>query len=215
MFQQLLHLFFSYRSLVAPILIVGSIVVPCWLLLRVYRLRTAGRRPSFRRELLLLGFVAYLSALAAVTLMPNQSSRVVAEGAGGIELRPDLAALTCSPAVLPSGADRGFCVRNARGNVMLFFPLGILLPLVWRRLRFWRAIQVAIGISFGIELVQYLSSAWGSYRAADLNDVILNGLGASLGLGLVFLLRLLRGTHPDLPRAQLRSADRPTPGPAG
>ena len=77
---------------------------------------------------------------------------------------------------------------------MLFFPLGIFLPLVWTQLRFWRAIQIAIVLSVSIELVQYLSSAWGSYRSADVNDVILNVLGACLGLALVSLLRLRQGT---------------------
>jgi glycopeptide antibiotics resistance protein len=84
---------------------------------------------------------------------------------------------------------------------MLFFPLGILLPLVWKRLRFWRAIQIAIALSCSIELLQYLSSAWGSYRSADVNDVILNVLGASLGLALVSLLRLRPGTRPAVARA--------------
>jgi glycopeptide antibiotics resistance protein len=84
---------------------------------------------------------------------------------------------------------------------MLFFPLGILMPLVWRRLRFWRGIQIAIALSISIELVQYLSSAWGSYRAADVNDVILNSLGACLGLVLMSLLRLRQSTRPAVPRA--------------
>jgi glycopeptide antibiotics resistance protein len=83
---------------------------------------------------------------------------------------------------------------------MLFFPLGILIPLVWRRLRFWRGIQIAIALSSSIELVQYLSRAW-SNRSADVNDVVLNVLGASLGLVLVSLLRLRRGTGPAVPRA--------------
>lgn len=198
-FRELLHVFLVYRSLVYPVLVVSSIVVPCWLAFRLYRHRTRGHGLSFQREILLLIFVVYLSGLAAVTLLPNHSPRVVAEGTGGIELRPDLASLTCSSAILPGGSDRGFCVRNARGNVMLFLPLGILIPLVWTRLRFWKGLQVAIAISFGIELVQYLSSAWGSYRAADINDVILNGTGAGLGLALVSLLRSLRGAPSAVP----------------
>jgi glycopeptide antibiotics resistance protein len=84
---------------------------------------------------------------------------------------------------------------------MLFFPLGIFIPLVWTHLRFSRAVQIAIALSVSIELVQYVSSAWGSYRAADINDVILNLLGACLGLALVSLLRLRPGTRPALARA--------------
>jgi glycopeptide antibiotics resistance protein len=84
---------------------------------------------------------------------------------------------------------------------MLFFPLGILLPLVWRRLSFWRGMQIAIALSCSIELLQYASSAWGSYRAADVNDVILNVVGACLGLALVSLLRWRPGTPAAVARA--------------
>jgi glycopeptide antibiotics resistance protein len=194
--------FLVYRSLAFPFLVLSAITVPCWLVFRLYRLRTPGHGLSFHREILLLTFVVYLSGLAAATLIPNHNSRLRAEATVRIELHPNLASLTCSSATLPRGSKaRFFCVYNAAGNVLLFFPLGILIPLVWRRLRFWSGLQIAIAVSCSIELVQYLSSAWGSYRLADVNDVILNGLGACLGLGLVFLLRLRRGTRPEVPRA--------------
>jgi glycopeptide antibiotics resistance protein len=201
MLRQLIYPFLPYRSFAFPILVVSLIVVPCWLVFRLYRHRTGGHPLSFHREILLLTFVVYLSGLAAATLIPNHNSRLAAEAAVGIDLHPNLASLTCSSAILPRGSTaRAFCVRNARGNVMLFFPLGILIPLVWRRLRFWRGIQIAIALSSSIELVQYLSRAW-SNRSADVNDVVLNVLGASLGLVLVSLLRLRRGTGPAVPRA--------------
>ena len=80
---------------------------------------------------------------------------------------------------------------NAKGNVLLFFPLGILIPLIWKRIRFSTGIQISIALSLTIELLQYVSRAWGSYRAVDINDVILNTLGACLGMILGFLLRSL------------------------
>jgi glycopeptide antibiotics resistance protein len=200
MFRELFHLFLSYRSLVFPILVVGAIVVPCWLVFRLYLHRTRGQRLSLRREILLLAFVVYLSGLAAVTLVPNHDSSFRAEATARIDLRPDLASLTCSSAILPRGSDRGFCVRNARGNVLLFFPLGILIPLIWRHLRFWSGVRIAIAVSCGIELVQYLSRGRIN-RSADVNDIVLNVVGACLGLALVFLARLLRGTRPAVPRA--------------
>ncbi len=201
MLRQLYYQFLVYRGDVYPFLVVAGIAVPCWLVFRLYRHRILGHRLSFRREILLLIVVVYLSGLASVTLSPARTSPSVAKSAVGIELHPNLASLTCSSATLPRGSTaRAFCVRNARGNFMLFFPLGILIPLVWRRLRFWRGIQIAIALSFSIELVQYLSRAWGSNRTVDVNDVILNSLGACLGLGLVFLLRLRPGTRPEVPR---------------
>lgn len=202
MLRQLLYPFLVYRSVAFPFLVLSAIAAPCWLVFRLYRLRTPGHRLSFYREILLLTVVLYLSGLAAATLAPNHNSRLGAEATVGIELHPNLASLTCSSASLPRGSKaRFFCGYNAAGNVLLFFPLGILIPLVWRHIRFWRGIQIAIAVSFSIELLQYLSRAWGSYRLADVNDVVLNGLGACLGLALVFLLRLRPGTRPAVPRA--------------
>jgi len=202
MFRHLLYPFLPYRSFAVPILVLSAIVVPCWLVFRLYRRRTSGQRLSFQREILLLTFVLYLSGLAAVTLEPNRPSRMVAETMVRFELRPSLASLTCSSASLPSGSTaQGFCRRNARGNFVLFIPLGLLLPLVWRRLRFWTGIQIAIALSCGIELLQFLSMAWGSYRTADVNDVVLNVLGAGLGLGLWSLLRIREVIRPAVRRA--------------
>ena len=200
MLRHLIYPFLPYRSFAFPILVLSSIVVPCWLVFRLYRHRTGAHSLSFQREILLLIVVLYLSGLAAATLTPNRSSRLIAEGKGRVELHPSLASLTCSSANLPRGSSaRAFCLHNAKGNVMLFFPLGILIPLVWGHLRFWRGILIAIALSFSIELLQYLSNAWGSYRSADVNDVILNVLGACLGLALVSLLRLRLGTREATP----------------
>jgi glycopeptide antibiotics resistance protein len=202
MLRHLLYPFLPYRDIAFPFLVVAAIAVPCWVAFRLYRRRAPGQRPSLHREVLLLAVVVYLSGLAAATLTPNRGSRARVEATDGIKLRPDLAALTCSSATLPSGSTaRAFCVRNARGNVLLFVPLGILIPLVWRRLRFWRGMQIAIALSCGIELVQYLSRAWGSMRLADVNDVLLNVFGAFLGLAIVFLLRLRRVTSLAVPLA--------------
>jgi len=84
---------------------------------------------------------------------------------------------------------------------VLFLPLGMLLPLVWTRLRFRRGVQIAIAVSLSVELLQLLSRAWGSYRTADVNDVILNVAGASLGLALASLLRLRQSTRSAMARA--------------
>lgn len=190
MLREIYYAFLPYRSFLAPILVLSAIVVPCWLVYRVYRHRTRGHPLSLQREVLLLIFVVYLAGLAAATLTPNRSSRLLAQGTGGIELRPKPASLTCASPTLRRGTTaQAFCVHNARGNVMLFFPLGILLPLVWTRLRVRRTVGIALALSVGIELLQLLSSAWGSYRAADVNDVILNVFGACLGLAVVTLLR--------------------------
>ena len=198
---RLLYPFLVYRSFFFPFFVLSSITVPCWLIFRLYRHRTLGHPLSLRRELLLLTFVVYLCGLATATLTPNHGSSFRADA---IVLDPSLASLTCSSGSLPTGSSaRFFCLYNARGNVLLFIPLGVLIPLVRRRRSFWNGILVAVAVSVSIEILQYFSSAWGAHRTADVNDIILNGVGAFVGLTLVFLLRWLRG---------LSGAPRPTRG---
>ena len=194
MFPRFLYPFLVYRSFFYPFFLLCLITVPCWLVFRLDRLRTRGQPLPRRRELLLLILVVYLSGLASATLSPNHGSRARAEATSGIVLSPRTASLTCSSATLPSRSNaRFFCMYNAKGNVLLFVPLGILLPLVSRRLRFVEGILIALGLSVGIEILQYVSRTWGSYRLADINDVVLNVLGAGLGLVIGMLLRLALG----------------------
>jgi glycopeptide antibiotics resistance protein len=65
------------------------------------------------------------------------------------------------------------------GNILLFFPFGVLLPLLWPQLnRGWRVMALGVGTSIGIELAQM---AMAGVHRADVNDVLLNALGAGLG----------------------------------
>jgi VanZ family protein len=192
MLRHLLYPFLAYRSVLYPTLLLSLVVVPCWMVVRGYRLRTSGVRSSVGREVLLLAFVVYLCGVAAATLDPNDRARMRTPAMPGIELRPRLATLACSSPKMRDGSTaRFFCMYNAKGNILMFFPLGIFIPLLWRRLRFWHGIAIAVALSSGIETVQYISQAWGSYRLADINDVILNTLGACAGLIVVSVLRRL------------------------
>ena len=104
MLRHLFYPFLPYRSLFFPILVASAIAAPCWLIFRLYRVRSSGRRVSFTREILLLIFVVYLAGVAAVSLEPNHPSRSVAESMVGVQLRPSLASLTCSSATMPAGS---------------------------------------------------------------------------------------------------------------
>ena len=201
MLRHLLYPLLPYRSMLYPFLVLAAITVPCWLILRLYRSRTREHTTSFGRELLLLVFVVYLSGVASATLEPNRGSRAHVSATDGLELRPNMASLTCSSPALSRGSTaRGFCMRNARGNVALFLPLGILIPLVWPRRRFWSGLMIALAASISIEVLQYLSRPW-SNRLADINDVILNVTGACLGLLVVSLLKRRPSTRPAIARA--------------
>lgn len=72
--------------------------------------------------------------------------------------------------------------KNIAGNILLFVPVGIFLPLLFGNLRrFWPLIWRVAVISVVIEILQLFTRV----RATDTDDVILNVLGAVVGL-LVF-----------------------------
>ena len=71
---------------------------------------------------------------------------------------------------------------NTFGNVALFMPLGVLLPLVSNRFRLLRRVLVvAFCLSVSIEATQFVLRFLGNPRAVDIDDVILNTLGGCLG----------------------------------
>lgn len=73
---------------------------------------------------------------------------------------------------------------NLLGNIVLFIPIGLVLPFLNRIfLRPLLFIVTTLLIIFGVELIQILTRQ-GSF---DVDDMILNTFGACLGLGLTIL----------------------------
>lgn len=71
-------------------------------------------------------------------------------------------------------------LKNSILNMLLFVPMGILLPMIWGKYRKLRNTALfGFGISLTIELAQILT-----LRATDVNDLITNTLGAVLGFTL-------------------------------
>ena len=71
-------------------------------------------------------------------------------------------------------------------NVLLFVPLGVGLPLVWKKGNFWRTALVGLSCTLFIETVQPFIA-----REGTLNDVVCNTLGAVLGYLLFLVIRLV------------------------
>jgi glycopeptide antibiotics resistance protein len=83
-------------------------------------------------------------------------------------------------------------------NVVMFMPLGVLVPMLWPRFDSARRIAVlGLCASAAIELTQLaLWFGLGSYRTVDVNDLIANTGGALLGL---LVLRRLVNRRPPTP----------------
>lgn len=80
-------------------------------------------------------------------------------------------------------------LKNVLGNIALFIPLGLLLPLVSLRMRFF-LLTIGCGILFSlmIETVQYLFAA----RIFDIDDLLLNAAGTIIGRFLYSVGRFFR-----------------------
>jgi glycopeptide antibiotics resistance protein len=68
--------------------------------------------------------------------------------------------------------------RQVLGNLVMLFPLGIYLPLLYRKMSgFFKVTCFCMLFSVGIELLQLITS----YRSTDIDDVLLNTTGAAFG----------------------------------
>jgi hypothetical protein len=62
-------------------------------------------------------------------------------------------------------------------NVLLFVPFGFLVPMLWPRAdRLWAVVPAGLAFSLLIELSQLLNN-----RASDVDDLLMNTLGAAVG----------------------------------
>lgn len=69
-------------------------------------------------------------------------------------------------------------LRNLIGNLIMFFPWGIYLPLLLEKTRRWnKCVVITVAMLLGVELVQFL----GRLGSFDIDDLILNLTGALMG----------------------------------
>lgn len=80
-----------------------------------------------------------------------------------------------------------FSTSNITGmvlNIVMFAPLGFLLPICFEHYRYWsRALTAGFLTSLTVELIQLFT-----FRATDVDDLIMNTLGAIVGFLLAKLL---------------------------
>ena len=78
---------------------------------------------------------------------------------------------------------RSFAFSNIMGNIAIFIPLGIYIPLHINKKRIFTNSAIVALISLCVEIVQYILAI----GTADVDDIILNTIGGLLGI-LIFKL---------------------------
>jgi glycopeptide antibiotics resistance protein len=134
-----------------------------------------------------VGLAIWLAIGLLMTLQPI-------EPPPGLVVVPNLVPLR-TLAIYMSNTDSPFWMGQLAGNLLLLLPLGLLGPIALPAMNGWlRVFIVALVVSLAIEAAQL----WIPNRMADVDDVLLNVVGALLGYAIFLVLGFGAGRRPAL-----------------
>lgn len=143
-------------SIGLDVLAASTIVLPMLIVWQKKR----QREISFARKFMIVIFTLYVAAIFSAVGIPNVSYIRVNLSWNLIPIVPMVNDFT-EPVL----------------NVILFVPLGCMLPILWSRFQSVKnTVITGFSLSLFIELVQIFS-----YRATDVNDLITNTTGTAIG----------------------------------
>ncbi len=175
------------EEFIAPVLILLAYTVPLWFLsriiinlLRKIKFNTA----TLKHEFILFLFYLYIILVITLTILPLPFARFQYPNKGGINLIPLVKNIKAVKDIFEGGnaVISGHTIENILGNIMLFFPLGVFLPVLSKKYYSLKKVTIfAMLCSSSIEISQLVSRLYEIYRVVDIDDVILNTTGAVLG----------------------------------
>lgn len=81
-------------------------------------------------------------------------------------------------------------ILNIFGNILMFVPTGIILPILYKRLNnFFKVAGIGFLMSLAIEVLQLPFAA----RTSDVDDLIMNTLGVATGFVLYIIVHYAKG----------------------
>ncbi|SHH68313.1 VanZ like family protein [Anaerosphaera aminiphila DSM 21120] len=186
-------LFFLTRGIIVFILTFSFFSI-----IRTKYFSNLKKNSSVKREFLLSIFVAYIAVLFLFLFTPNvfianHGIDLTAEnfdfvgdfqdrinsGSWGVNFHPFK---TIKNYINHSSFQHAFL--NIAGNIILFIPLGAILPTIYKGCRkFYKTTLFCICFSLFIEFVQFFIG-----RSVDIDDLILNTIGGIVGYVLFYIL---------------------------
>lgn len=142
------------------------ITIPIYVLFRLLFFKK--RKINWYREMALLLFVLFIVGLASQALVSNNRVH-------STNLIPFIVLKDTYNEVFINGNINYFLI-NFIGNIIIFMPLGFFIPLLWN-IENKKVILIGFLSSLFIEVVQLFLA-----RGTDIDDLILNTIGSSLGL---------------------------------
>jgi glycopeptide antibiotics resistance protein len=189
MIKMYLEAMLIYMLIGAPIYLVG----------RFLFIKCKKHEQNWGKEIFLFLFFLFCIGVASQTIIPKWYTMVGQDGKAHIYMNrlEGIRSINLIPfstifSYLAISNDQvsnwnQVSLINLLGNVLVFVPFGIFLPLIWRQFRKFSALLwMSIGIPFFIEITQLFIG-----RSSDIDDVILNALGIIFGFCLYKMINQL------------------------
>ena len=168
-------------------LIAMAVALPVYLIVRVVLLALRRKKlaRSWARELALCLFSLCLAGLGSQSLLADllMAGQERAVWWSQFNLVP-FRVFADSAAQIQHNHNFGYFIVNFFGNIAMFVPIGLFLPMLCPKCSFGKTLLAGLGISLLIELCQIPLG-----RGVDIDDLWLNTLGAAAGYALFALAR--------------------------
>ena len=182
---------------IVSLICIMAVFLPLYCIARVIWVKRRGAKRSVSREAVMGFIVVFMFGLLFLTFQDNGISWMKADTPGkawerlqsgiGVNFVP-FKTIRNYMKYAP-GTDR--MAVNILGNILMFVPWGLGLPLLWRKFQsVFKVTFASLMLPIFIEFVQLFIG-----RSVDIDDVILNLAGGLLG-GLVYLV--LRKLFPKI-----------------
>lgn len=157
-----------------PYIVIALILLVIWTMYRIVVIKKSKEK-NVMREILINIFFIYFLILINLTICKGSVLQVSFQDEPNINYMPLVETIK-----MFKNSFRGIvtALYNVVGNIILFIPLGFLIPLLFKKKnRFLNIVAYGFITSFAIELIQLLTSS----NITDIDDIIFNTLGAVLG----------------------------------
>ena len=176
-----------FSLFISPVLYVLKLVIPAWIIFRIgcaLYLKHTNNRLAIKKEGLLFLLAIYVGSIMAVTIAPASILGFNDPNATRLNLVPVINTTTYYLKTLKDHDDVAamHALENIIGNLILFVPLGILLPCLFSSARSFKIVfTICVISSFSIEVIQFFLWQFGTFRTVDVDDLIMNTIGGILG----------------------------------
>ena len=176
------------------------IAFPVYIIARYIYIKIKKKNTYKINEIILGIFVLYIVGLVSQTVIPKWDMGIISETGKfyfDIILSNEITRINFIPFstiyqyIVDSNSSvddwNSVSLVNILANIFLFSPLGFFIPLIWKKLDYFKKILFfGICATFLVEIIQLFIG-----RSTDIDDVILNTIGVIFGYAVYILLKRL------------------------